>query len=83
MIWVFIIRLIIHKLKEFCSPVTLHSTIGKHWCSWRDTTEENTAAFLKFAKDHMGVPQSFWNNVLWTDDTMILLPRELAVIEGK
>lgn len=36
-------------------------------------TKKNIAARLKFAKDHHDVPQQFWDNILWTDETKIEL----------
>ena len=29
------------------------------------------AARLKFAKVHLDVPQHYWQNILWTDETKV------------
>jgi hypothetical protein len=29
--------------------------------------KENIAVCLKFAKEHLDVPQRFWQNIQWTD----------------
>ena len=48
-------------------------------CSWEGTTEEATAvqknipARLKFANVHLDVPQRYWQNILWTDETTLEL----------
>uniref|UniRef100_A0AAR2KM81 Transposase Tc1-like domain-containing protein n=1 Tax=Pygocentrus nattereri TaxID=42514 RepID=A0AAR2KM81_PYGNA len=34
---------------------------------------QNNAAHLKFAKEHLDVPQHYWQNILWTDETKIEL----------
>ena len=31
------------------------------------------AAHLKFAKEHLDVPQRYWQNILWTDETKVEL----------
>ena len=36
-------------------------------------TKKDIAARRKFAKDHLDVPQQFWQNILWTDETKIEL----------
>ena len=36
-------------------------------------TKKNIAAHLKLAKEHIGTPQWYWQNVLWTDETKIEL----------
>jgi hypothetical protein len=52
---------------------TIHKKIKQEWCSWEDTTEEATAvqrniiACLRFAKEHLDVPQRYWQNILGTD----------------
>ena len=30
-------------------------------------SKKNIAARLKFGKEHLDVPQCFWQNILWTD----------------
>ena len=34
-----------------------------------DCPNKNIAARLKFAKEHLDVPQRYWQNILWTDET--------------
>uniref|UniRef100_A0AAQ6IF44 Transposase Tc1-like domain-containing protein n=1 Tax=Anabas testudineus TaxID=64144 RepID=A0AAQ6IF44_ANATE len=36
-------------------------------------SKENIAARLKFAKEHLDVPQHYWQNIMWTDETKIKL----------
>uniref|UniRef100_A0A8C5WFT6 Transposase n=1 Tax=Leptobrachium leishanense TaxID=445787 RepID=A0A8C5WFT6_9ANUR len=37
-------------------------------------SKKNIAAHLKFfAEDHLDVPQHYWQNILWTDETKIEL----------
>ena len=36
-------------------------------------SKENIAACLKFAKAHLDVPQRYWKNILWTDETTVEL----------
>ena len=35
--------------------------------------KKNIVACLKFAKEHLDVPQCFWQNILWTDETTVEL----------
>jgi hypothetical protein len=35
--------------------------------------KKNIAARLKFAKEHLDVPQRYWQNILWTDETTVVL----------
>jgi hypothetical protein len=35
--------------------------------------QKNIAAHLKFTKEHLDVPQSYWQNILWTDETKVVL----------
>ena len=35
--------------------------------------KKNIAARLKFAKEHLDVPQRCWQNILWTDETKVVL----------
>ena len=37
------------------------------------TAVHNIAARLKFAKVHLDVPQRYWQNILWTDETTVEL----------
>jgi hypothetical protein len=34
---------------------------------------KNIAAHLKFAKVHLDVPQRYWQNILWTNETTVQL----------
>ena len=36
-------------------------------------SKKNIAASLKFAKEHLDVPQRYWQNILWTDETKVEL----------
>ena len=36
-------------------------------------SKKNIAARLKFAKVHLDVPQRYWQNILWTDETTVEL----------
>ena len=36
-------------------------------------SKKNIAARLKFAKVHMDVPHRYWQNILWTDETKVVL----------
>ena len=36
-------------------------------------SKKNIAARLKFAKVHLDVPQRYWLNILWTDETTVEL----------
>ena len=33
--------------------------------------KKHIAAHLKFTKEHLDVPQRFWQNILWTDETTV------------
>ena len=52
---------------------TIRKTLNKEGVHGRTPREkpllykENIAACLKFAKEHMDVPQRYWLNILWTD----------------
>jgi hypothetical protein len=35
--------------------------------------QKNIAARLKFAKEHLDVPQRYWQNILWTDESKVVL----------
>lgn len=37
----------------------------------KQTKKEILAACLKFAKEHLNIPQDCWQNILWTDETKI------------
>ena len=37
--------------------------------------QKNIAARLKFAKEHLDVPQRYWQNILWTDETKVVFGR--------
>ena len=56
---------------------TIRKTLNN---SWEDTMEEATAVQkksiaerLKFAKVHLDIPQRYWRNILWTDETSVEL----------
>ena len=34
-------------------------------------SHKNIAARLRFVKVHLDVPQHYWHNILWTDDTKV------------
>jgi hypothetical protein len=36
-------------------------------------SRKNIAAHLKIAKEHLDVPQRYWHNILWTDETKVVL----------
>ena len=36
-------------------------------------SRKNIAARLKFAKVHLDVPQRYWQNIMWTDETTVEL----------
>nr|ACI69337.1 Transposable element Tcb1 transposase [Salmo salar] len=36
-------------------------------------SQKTIAAHLKFAKLHLDVPQRYWQNILWTDQTTVEL----------
>ena len=38
-------------------------------------SQKNIAARLKFAKEHLDVPQHYWQNIMWTDETTVELFR--------
>ena len=52
---------------------TVRKTLNKNGVhgrtSWKKPllSKKNIAACLKFAKEHLGVPQFYWQNILWTD----------------
>ena len=35
--------------------------------------EEDLTTRLKFAEEHLDVPQCYWQNILWTDETKVEL----------
>lgn len=58
---------------------TIRKTLNKNGVHGRTPrrkpllTKKNIAARQKFTKDHLDVPQQFWQNILWTDETKIEL----------
>lgn len=58
---------------------TIRKTLGKNGIHGRVPrrkpllTKKNIKARLTFAKNHLDHPQSFWENVLWTDQTKVEL----------
>ena len=52
---------------------TIRKTLNKNGVHGRtprkkpQLSQKNIAARLKFAKEHLDVPQCFWQNILWTD----------------
>ncbi len=44
-------------------------------------TQRHTKARLEFAKTYVTKPQSFWENVLWTDETKVIRKRNEAFKE--
>jgi hypothetical protein len=36
-------------------------------------SRNNIAAHLKFTKEHLDVPQRYWQNILWIDETAVEL----------
>ena len=58
---------------------TIHKTLNKNGVHGRTPQKKpllsknnNIAARLKFAKEHLDVPQHFWQNILWTDETKVV-----------
>ena len=46
------------------------------------TVQKNTSARLKFSKVHLDVPQRYWLNILWTDETTVeLFGRNMQTVE--
>lgn len=58
---------------------TIRKTLGKNGIHGRVPrrkpllSKKNIKARLTFAKTHLDHPQSFWNNVLWTDESKVEL----------
>ncbi|KAJ4919085.1 hypothetical protein JOQ06_026302, partial [Pogonophryne albipinna] len=54
---------------------TIRKTLNKNGVHGRTSRRKpllsrtNIAARLKFAKEHLDVPQHYWQNILWTDET--------------
>uniref|UniRef100_A0AAZ3Q199 Protein diaphanous homolog 1 n=1 Tax=Oncorhynchus tshawytscha TaxID=74940 RepID=A0AAZ3Q199_ONCTS len=46
-------------------------------------SKKNIAALLKFAKVHLDVPQCYWQNILWTDETTVELFGRNTTLERK
>ena len=59
------------------SESTIRKTLNKNDVHGRTPrkkpllSKENIAARLKFAKEHLDVPQCYWKNILWTDETTV------------
>ena len=51
---------------------TMRKTLNKNGVHGR-TVPKNISASLKIAKVHLEVPQRYWENILWTDETTIEL----------
>uniref|UniRef100_A0A8C5MUH2 Transposase Tc1-like domain-containing protein n=1 Tax=Leptobrachium leishanense TaxID=445787 RepID=A0A8C5MUH2_9ANUR len=68
-----------HMLTFFSSLSTIRKTLNKNGVHGRTPrrkpllSKKNIAARLKFAKEHLDVPQHYWQNILWTDETKIEL----------
>ena len=58
---------------------TIRNTINKNSAHGRTPRKKpllakvNIAARLKFAKEHLDVPQRYWQNILWIDETKVVL----------
>ncbi|KAJ4922471.1 hypothetical protein JOQ06_019566 [Pogonophryne albipinna] len=58
---------------------TIRKTLNKNGVHGRTPrrkpllSRKNIAARLKFAKEHLDVPQHYWQNILWTDETKVEL----------
>ena len=58
---------------------TIRKTLNKNGVHGRTPrkkpllSKKNIAARLKFAKVHLDVPQRYWQNILWTDETTVEL----------
>ncbi|KAJ4947124.1 hypothetical protein JOQ06_009165 [Pogonophryne albipinna] len=56
---------------------TIRKTLNKNGVHGRTPrrkpllSRKNIAARLKFAKEHLDVPQHYWQNILWTDETKV------------
>uniref|UniRef100_A0A8C5LM91 Transposase n=1 Tax=Leptobrachium leishanense TaxID=445787 RepID=A0A8C5LM91_9ANUR len=63
----------------FVDTSTIRKTLNKNEVHGRTPrrkpllSKKNIAAHLKFAKEHLDVPQHYWQNILWTDETKIEL----------
>uniref|UniRef100_A0A8C5P6E3 Transposase n=1 Tax=Leptobrachium leishanense TaxID=445787 RepID=A0A8C5P6E3_9ANUR len=63
----------------FVDTSTIRKTLNKNGVHGRTPrrkpllSKKNIAARLKFAKEHLDVPQHYWQNILWTDETKIEL----------
>ena len=58
---------------------TIHKTLNKNGVHGRTSQKKphlsniNIVERLKFAKEHLDVPQRYWLNILWTDETTVEL----------
>ncbi|KAJ4919274.1 hypothetical protein JOQ06_022234 [Pogonophryne albipinna] len=58
---------------------TIRKTLNKNGVHGRTPrrkpllSRKNIAARLKFAKEHLDVPQHYWQHILWTDETKVEL----------
>uniref|UniRef100_A0A8C5LSX0 Transposase n=1 Tax=Leptobrachium leishanense TaxID=445787 RepID=A0A8C5LSX0_9ANUR len=63
----------------FVDTSTIRKTLNKNGVHGRTPrrktllSKKNIAARLKFAKEHLDVPQHYWQNILWADETKIEL----------
>uniref|UniRef100_A0A3B3R2T1 Tc1-like transposase DDE domain-containing protein n=1 Tax=Paramormyrops kingsleyae TaxID=1676925 RepID=A0A3B3R2T1_9TELE len=63
----------------FVDTSTIRKTLNKNGVHGRTPrrkpllSKKNIAARLKFAKEHLDVPQHYWQNIQWTDETKIEL----------
>lgn len=57
------------------SDRTIRRFFERKWAQWKKILlkEKHKKARLEFAKKHIDKPQSFWENVLWTDESKLEL----------
>ncbi|CDQ64762.1 unnamed protein product [Oncorhynchus mykiss] len=70
---------------------SLSTTLNKNGVHGKTTRKKillskktkNIAEHLKFAKVHLDVPQCYWQNILWTDETTVELFGRNTTCGGK
>lgn len=56
---------------KHCPRMVLNAAHGRTPRRKLLLSKKNIAARLMFAKRHLDAPQSFWQNILWTDETKV------------
>jgi hypothetical protein len=68
---------------QYVKHETIMVFMGEHHGRSHCCPKKPIAARLKFTKEHLDVPQCYWQNILWTDETKgVLFGRKIAAKGG-